>query len=201
MTFSEYGNYDATGLSKLLAAGDVTAPEIVEASITRAERWNPRINAIVYQAYDEALTVAKLARSAPFAGIPMLIKDLGLRVKGWPRTSGSRFTAHVIDAEDDGLVRRYRASGAILLGKSATSEFGIVGNVETAAFGATRNPWNVDHIAGGSSGGSAAAVAAGIVPIAHASDGLGSIRIPAACCGLVTLKPIFEIAWKVPSSR
>ena len=92
-------------------------------------------------------------------------------------------------SEDDGLVRRYRDTGALLLGRSATSEFGIVGNVETAAYGPTRNPWALDRIAGGSSGGSAAAVAAGIVPIAHASDGLGSIRIPAACCGLVGLKP------------
>ena len=119
----------------------------------------------------------------------MLIKDLGLRVADWPRTSGSRLCAGVVDRDDDGLVRRYRATGVVALGRSTTSEFGIVGNVETAAYGATRNPWNLGHIAGGSSGGSAAAVAAGIVPIAHASDGLGSIRIPAACCGLVGLKP------------
>ena len=189
MPFDDYADYDAVGLAAIVRAGDVSTTEVIEAAIARLERDNPQINAVVYSALDEARAAARRTINGPFAGVPMLIKDLGLQVAGWPRTSGSRFTAGVVDAADDGLVRRYRASGAILLGKSATSEFGIVGNVETAAYGATRNPWNLNHIAGGSSGGSAAAVAAGIVPMAHASDGLGSIRIPAACCGLVGLKP------------
>ena len=189
MPFFEYAEYDAIGLSDLVRTGQVTAVEVVEAAIASAKRANPAVNAVVYQAFDEARESAAAGPVGPLAGVPMLIKDLGLTVKNWPRTSGSRFCRNVVDDADSGLVKRYRDTGAILLGRSATSEFGIVGNVETAAYGATRNPWNLDHIVGGSSGGSAAAVAAGIVPIAHASDGLGSIRIPAACCGLVGLKP------------
>jgi len=189
MPFFEYAEYDAIGLSDLVRSGQVTPVEVVEAAIASAGRANPAVNAVVYQAFDEARESAATGPVGPFAGVPMLIKDLGLTVKNWPRTSGSRFCRNVVDDADSGLVKRYRDTGAILLGRSATSEFGIVGNVETAAYGATRNPWNLDYIAGGSSGGSAAAVAAGIVPIAHASDGLGSIRIPAACCGLVGLKP------------
>lgn len=189
MPFFEYAEYDAIGLSDLVRTGQVTPVEVVEAAIASAERANPSVNAIVYQAFDEARESAATGPVGPFAGVPMLIKDLGLTAKNWPRTSGSRFCRNVVDDADSGLVKRYRDTGAILLGRSATSEFGIVGNVETAAYGATRNPWKLDYIAGGSSGGSAAAVAAGIVPIAHASDGLGSIRIPAACCGLVGLKP------------
>src|SRR5204862_3016436 len=116
-----------------------------------------------------------------------LIKDLAMPVAGWPRTSGSRFARNVVDAEDGGLTRRYREAGVVPLGKTNTPEFGITGTTESAHLGPCRNPWNPAHIAGGSSGGAASAVAAGIVPMAHASDGLGSIRIPAACCGLVGL--------------
>lgn len=120
--------------------------------------------------------------------MPFVVKDFGIGVAGWPNTSGSRFCADVRDTQDSGLMRRYRAAGVIPIGRGASSEFGILGNVETAAYGSVRNPWDTGHTTGGSSGGSAAAVAAGYVPIAHASDGLGSIRIPAACCGLVGLK-------------
>ena len=200
MAFDEYAHFDATGLAALIRDRSISAAEVVEAAITVLERHNPAINAITFQAFDEARSAARRCGTGPFAGVPMLIKDLGLEVVGWPRTSGSRFTANVVDDSDDGLVQRYRASGAILLGRSASSEFGIVGNVETAAYGATRNPWHLDHIAGGSSGGAAAAVAAGIVPIAHASDGLGSIRIPAACCGLVGLKPTRDRVPNLPDS-
>ena len=188
MAFPEYADLDATGLAALVRSGEVSATEVVEAAVAQIERLNPLVNAVVHEAYDEARLAAGSA-AGPFAGVPMLIKDLGLTVAGWPRTSGSRFAAHVRDSADCGLVERYRASGAILIGRSSTSEFGILGTVETAAYGPTRNPWNLDHTAGGSSGGAAAAVAARMVPIAHASDGLGSIRIPAACCGLVGLKP------------
>jgi len=120
--------------------------------------------------------------------VPFLIKDLGVRVKGWPRTSGSQFAAIEADAEDSTLTTRFRAAGFVLAGKTNTPEFGIPGVTTSAKLGPCRNPWNTDHISGGSSGGAAAAVAAGMVPLAHASDGLGSIRIPAACCGLVGLK-------------
>ncbi len=120
--------------------------------------------------------------------MPFLIKDLGMPVAGWPQTMGSRFARDRVDPEDGGLTARYKASGVIPLGKTNTPEYGITGTTESAHLGPCRNPWNPNHIAGGSSGGSASAVAAGIVPMAHASDGLGSIRIPAACCGLVGLK-------------
>lgn len=186
----DYSFYDAIGLAQLVRSGAVSVAELVEAAISRVEALDGQINAVVHRAFDEARTAASGALpDGPFAGVPFLVKDFGIGVAGWPNTSGSRYCADVVDAGDSGLTRRYRDAGLIMLGRGASSEYGIVGNVETTLFGPTRNPWNPDHIAGGSSGGSAAAVAAGIVPMAHASDGLGSIRIPAACCGLVGMKP------------
>ncbi|MDR3513135.1 MAG: amidase family protein [Caulobacteraceae bacterium] len=189
MAFEEYAEYDGLGLAALVEAGEVSPAELVEAAIERIERHNGVLNAVVHKAYDEARRVAKgdLPGGA-FRGVPFLIKDLGMPVAGWPRTSGSRFAANIVDAEDCGLVARYRQSGVVLLGKTNTPEYGITGTTESALLGPCRNPWNPDHIAGGSSGGAASSVAAGIAPLAHASDGLGSIRIPAACCGLVGLK-------------
>ena len=185
----DFSEFDGVDLARMVRDGDVTPLELTEAAIARAERHNPTINAIVHAAYDEARVAAKgRLPDGPFRGVPFLIKDLAMPVAGWPRTSGSRFLAHTIDAEDGGLTARYRASGAVLKGKTNTPEHGITGTTESALLGPCRNPWNPDHIAGGSSGGSASAVAAGIVPMAHGSDGLGSIRIPAACCGLVGLK-------------
>ncbi|MCZ6782398.1 MAG: amidase, partial [Proteobacteria bacterium] len=134
----------------------------------------------------------------PFRGVPFLIKDLGCPVKGMPCTQGSRFTQHEVSEEDGELTRRYRAAGVVILGKTNTPEFGITGTSESMLLGACRSPWNPDHIAGGSSGGAASATAAGMVPLAHASDGLGSIRIPAACCGLFGLKVTRE---RNPSGR
>jgi amidase len=186
----DYSSYDATGLAKLVKSGDVSALELTEAAIAQVERLDPENNAVVYRDFDRARCLAAgPLPDGPFKGVPFLVKDFGIGVAGWPCTSGSKFCADVVDAEDTGLARRYRETGAVMLGRGASSEYGIVGNVETSLFGATRNPWNAAHIAGGSSGGSAAAVAAGMVPMAHASDGLGSIRIPAACCGLVGMKP------------
>lgn len=185
----EYANYDGLGLAELVRKRDVTPGELLDAAIERAERSNPRLNAIVYKAYDEArATAAGALPDGPFKGVPFLIKDLGVRVKNWPRTSASRFAQIDADAEDGELTKRYRASGVVLFGKTNTPEFGIPGVTSSALLGPCRNPWNTDHISGGSSGGAASAVAAGILPLAHASDGLGSIRIPAACCGLVGLK-------------
>src|SRR5262249_9571357 len=150
---------------------------------------NPTLNAVVYQGFNDARARAKgELPNGPFKGVPFLIKDLAMPVAGWPRTSGSRFARNIIDTEDGGLTARYRAAGVIPIGKTNTPEFGITGTTESAYLGPCRNPWNPNHIAGGSSGGAASAVAAGMVPMAHASDGLGSIRIPAACCGLVGLK-------------
>jgi amidase len=189
MRFAEYAEFDGLGLALCIRKGEVSAAEALEAAIERIERHNGVLNAVVYKAYDEARRVAsgKLP-DGPFAGVPFLIKDLGLRVKGWPRTSGSRFAEIAADGEDSELVKRYRATGAVLAGKTNTPEFGIPGVTTSRRLGPCRNPWNPDHISGGSSGGAAAAVASGMTPLAHASDGLGSIRIPAACCGLVGLK-------------
>ena len=190
MALYEYSQHDGLGLAALVARGDATPTELVEAAIERIEQHDGCLNAVVYRAFAEARAAASGSLpDGPFRGVPFLVKDFGIGVAGWRCTSGSRFAREVIDREDTGLTRRYRAAGVVLLGRGASSEFGIVGSAETALFGPTRNPWNTEHVAGGSSGGSAAAVAAGIVPMAHASDGLGSIRIPAACCGLVGLKP------------
>jgi amidase len=189
MQMREYANYDGLGLAELVRKCDVTPTELLDAAIERIERHNPKLNAVVHKAYDEARAVAAGALpDGPFKGVPFLIKDLGVRVKGWPRTSASRFAKIDADADDSELTTRYRASGVVLAGKTNTPEFGIPGVTTSALLGPCRNPWNTDHISGGSSGGAASAVAAGMVPLAHASDGLGSIRIPAACCGLVGLK-------------
>ena len=186
----DYTSHDALGLAGLVRSGQVSAGELVEAAIARIEQLDPAINAVVTRDFEGARALAKAPLPAgPFTGVPFLVKDFGIGVAGWRCTSGSRFCADVVDTADTGLTTRFREAGVVLLGRGASSEYGIVGNVETSQFGPTRNPWNPRHIAGGSSGGSAAAVAAGIVPMAHASDGLGSIRIPAACCGLVGMKP------------
>ena len=189
MSFNEYADFDGLGLAELVKKGEATPAELTDAAIARIERHNPTLNAVVYKAYDEARAAAAGdLPDGPFKGVPFLIKDLGLSVAGWPKTQGSRFTHDSEDAEDSSLVTRYRKSGAVLLGKTNTPEYGITGTTESARLGPCRNPWNPDHISGGSSGGAASATAAGIVPLAHASDGLGSIRIPAACCGLFGLK-------------
>jgi amidase len=189
MSFAEFVRYDGLGLAELVRNKDVTPRELLDAAIERIERNNGKLNAVVHKAYDEARATADSALpDGPFKGVPFLIKDLGVRVKGWPRTSASRFAQIDADAEDSELITRYRATGLVLAGKTNTPEFGIPGVTTSALLGPCRNPWNPDHIAGGSSGGAASAVAAGMVPLAHASDGLGSIRIPAACCGLVGLK-------------
>jgi len=185
----DYAEYDGVGLAELVRKREVTPAELIEAAAARVERHNGAINAVVYQALDEARAKAAALPDGPFRGVPFLVKDLLIAVAGWPRTSGSRFFRDVVDLEDSGLARRYRESGVSLLGKTNLSEFGIAGTTEGQLYGPCRNPWNTDRIVGGSSGGAAAAVAAGIVPMAHGGDGRGSIRIPASCCGLVGLKP------------
>ncbi|MBN8607906.1 MAG: amidase [Caulobacterales bacterium] len=185
----DYSDYDGLGLAALVRKGDVTPAELLEAAIERIERHNGALNAVTYKAYDEARnTAAGALPDGPFKGVPFLIKDLGVRVKGWPRTSASKYARIEADADDSTLTTRYRATGVVLAGKTNTPEFGIPGVTTSALLGPCRNPWNPEHISGGSSGGAASAVAAGMVPLAHASDGLGSIRIPAACCGLVGMK-------------
>ncbi len=193
MAFEEYSEYDGLGLAELVRKGEVSPAELVEEALTRIDRHNPTLNAVVYDARDQAREAVKSELpNGPFRGVPFLIKDLGCPVAGMPRTSGSRFLKDEIPAADGELTRRYRATGVVLLGKTNTPELGITGTTESALLGPCRSPWSPDHIAGGSSGGAAAATAAGIVPLAHASDGLGSIRIPAACCGLFGLKTTRE---------
>ena len=185
----DYADYDGLGLAALVHKGDVTPAELLDAAIERIERHNGTLNAVTFKAYDEARkTAAGALPDGPFKGVPFLIKDLGLRVKGWPRSSASKFAQIAADDGDSTLTARYRDAGVVLAGKTNTPEFGIPGVTTSALLGPCRNPWNPEHVSGGSSGGAASAVAAGMVPLAHASDGLGSIRIPAACCGLVGMK-------------
>lgn len=190
MSFAEYDRYDGLGLAHLVRRREVTPIELVEEAIARIERHNPKLNAVVYKAYDDARAAANSnLPDGPFKGVPFLIKDINLPVAGWPMTNGSKYLHNHVSEKDAELTKRYRACGAVFVGKSNTPEFGIPGTTEGRHLGICRNPWNPDHSSGGSSGGAASAVASGMVPIAHGSDGLGSIRIPAAQCGLVGLKP------------
>lgn len=196
MGFAEYAAYDGLGLAALVAKGAVTPAELVEEAIGRIEKHNPKLNAVIYKIYDRAREAA--ARQAayrgngaagPFQGVPFLLKDILGNYEGVPTTAGCRFMAGVPAAHDDTLVARYKTAGLIVLGKTNAPECGILPTTEPTLYGPCHNPWNLAHSTGGSSGGSAAAVAAGIVPLAHANDGGGSVRIPASCCGLVGLKP------------
>ncbi|MBV8593630.1 MAG: amidase, partial [Caulobacteraceae bacterium] len=160
MTFKDYADYDGLGLAELVRRRQISAPEVLEAAIEVIERRNPTLNAIVHKAYDEARAAAAgPILDGPFAGVPFLIKDLGAQVEGWPRTSGSRFAQVEADEADSELVRRYRAAGVVLAGKTNTPEFGIPGVTNSRRLGPCRNPWNIDNISGGSSGGAAAATA------------------------------------------
>lgn len=182
---------DATAQADCLRRGDVSPVELIDAAIARIERRNGRVNAVIAPAFERARAAARSGISGPFAGVPFLMKDLGGQEAGAPYWAGMRFLrdAAWVEREDSYLTRRFRAAGLISLGRTNTPELGLMPTTEPASLGATRNPWNLDHSAGGSSGGAAAAVAAGMVPVAHASDGGGSIRIPASSCGLVGLKP------------
>jgi Asp-tRNA(Asn)/Glu-tRNA(Gln) amidotransferase A subunit family amidase len=188
--FNEYSNYDAIGLAELVQNHDVTAREVLEASLNKAEQLNPKLNAIIDFFPDEARAALNtLDTDAPFAGVPMLIKDLDTDVKGHATTHGSRLFHSHRATEDCELVKKYRGAGLLIFGKTNAPEFGLNASTEGMLSGACKNPWNLHHSTGGSSGGSAAAVAAGIIPMGHASDGGGSIRIPASSCGLFGLKP------------
>ncbi|HKZ06513.1 MAG TPA: amidase [Methylomirabilota bacterium] len=184
-------NLDALAQADLVRRGEVTPLELVEAAIRRAERLNPQLNAVVTPMYEEARRLATAPLPAgPFAGVPFLLKDLLAEYAGVPLTEGSAFLAkRYTPRQDSDLVARHRRGGLVVIGKTNTPELGIVPTTEPRLFGPARNPWNLGRTPGGSSGGSAAAVAARIVPMAHANDGGGSIRIPAACCGLFGLKP------------
>lgn len=189
MKYDDYARLDAVAMAAHVRKGDVTPAELLECAIERAEAINGKLNAIVYKGYDDARrAAANVNREAPFAGVPFLIKDLYCDVKGWPMSNGSRFFRGHVSRQDSEWTARCRKAGLVIMGKTNTPEFGITGTTEGAFLGPCRSPHGENRIAGGSSGGSASAVAAGIVPMAHATDGLGSIRIPAACNGLVGLK-------------
>ncbi|HVP98347.1 MAG TPA: amidase [Roseiarcus sp.] len=187
--FAEYGDYDGLGLAELVRKGSVHPRELVEAAIARIEAANPKLNAVVTKLYEMARLQADAPVSGPFAGVPFLLKDLGASLASAPTSQGTRGLKAIPRTYDDELVKRYRNAGLIVVGKTNTPEFGLAPVTEPEAFGPTHNPYDLERTPGGSSGGSGAAVAARLTPMAHASDGGGSIRIPASYCALVGLKP------------
>jgi len=187
---TEFERYDGLGLAELVRKGEVTAAEVLEETIARIEARNPAVNAVITKMYDEArAAIAGGLPSGPFTGVPYLLKDLGAQYTGVVTAIGSRLFAKDVADHDSELTLRLRRAGLAVVGKSNTPEMGLCPSTEPRLFGATRNPWKLSHSAGGSSGGAAAAVAAGMLPMAHATDGGGSIRMPASCCGLFGLKP------------
>jgi len=183
---------DATAQAELVRRGEATPLELVDAAIARIEALNPALNAVIHPLFERARDRARgELPDGPFRGVPFLLKDLDVLSAGEPMHAGTKFlkAAGFVADHDSHLIERYRAAGLITVGKTNTPEFGLNITTEPEAYGASHNPWNLEHSTGGSSGGSAAAVAAGMVPMAHASDGGGSIRIPASECGLVGLKP------------
>lgn len=188
--FAEYSSYDGLGLAELVRNGDVTAGELVEECISRIERVNPTLNAVVLTLYQQARAAARgPLTQGPFAGVPFLVKDLILAMPGVPTNMGSRFYRGWIPGYESTLWTRYREAGVIAVAKTNTPEFGMLPVTEPDLFGPTRTPWDTSRSSGGSSGGSGAAVAAGVVPMAHGGDGGGSIRIPSSCCGIFGMKP------------
>lgn len=174
--FPEYDQYDALGLAELVRKGEVSAEELCEEAVSRIDALNPKLNAVIYRMYDHAReSIGKGLPDGPFTGVPM--------------SKGSRAFRNYIPSFDSELMQRYRKSGVVVLGKTNTPEFGLVAVTEPELHGPTRNPWDTDRTPGGSSGGSAAAVASGMVPMASGGDGGGSIRIPSSYCGLFGLKP------------
>ena len=189
-TFPEFHTFDGLGLAELVRTHQVAPADLVEEAISRIEAHNPKLNAVVYKMYDQARAAAQTALpDGPFKGVPFLLKDLLSTVAGVPTSSGTRLLKHVPMPHDSEMVRRFKAAGAIILGKTNTPEFGLVPYTEPEAWGVAHNPWELTRTPGGSSGGSAAAVAARLVPLASGGDGGGSIRIPASCCGVFGLKP------------
>ena len=189
MGFSEYGEYDGVGLAELVRNKQVSASELLDEAITRTTRLDPQINAVVVKHYDYAKRqIDKGLPDGPFTGVPFLLKDLDI-LEGTRTTSGASVYKDNVADHTSTLTRRFLDAGVTIFGKSSSPEFGLMPTTESRLFGPTRNPWNLAHSSGGSSGGAGAAVAARILPVAHASDGGGSIRIPASASGVFGLKP------------
>ncbi len=187
---ADYASYDALGLAGLVAKKQVTPQELLDAVRQRVEALNPKLNAFCALFFEKAEAQIKQGLPAgPFRGVPFALKDLGQYLAGTVTTAGSRVWKDNVAAADSTLVARYKQAGLVIFGKTNSPELGLTTTTESVLFGKTHNPWNLEHTSGGSSGGSSAAVAARILPAAHASDGGGSIRIPASCCGLFGLKP------------
>src|SRR5438552_2762281 len=186
----DFDTYDGLGLAELVRRKDISAKELLDVAIARVDATNPVLNAIVTRMDEHArAAIASGLPSGPFTGVPYLLKDLGALYTGASTSYGSAFFTDNPADHDSEITARLKRAGLVIFGKTNTPEMGLAPSTEPRRFGPTRNPWNLEYTAGGSSGGSAAAVAAGIVPMAHATDGGGSIRIPASCCGLVGLKP------------
>lgn len=189
-SFKDFDRYDGLGLADLVRKKEVTPSELCDEAIRRIEQVNPKINAVITPMYDLARKAIQSGLpEGPFGGVPFLLKDIIEEYAGVPLTMGSRAFRNYVPARDSEMVVRFKKSGVVILGKTNVPELGLLGVTEPELHGPTRNPWNTDHTPGGSSGGSAAAVASGMVPLASGNDGGGSIRIPASCCGLFGLKP------------
>ena len=190
MKFAEYAGYDALGLAKLVQNGEVSAEELAHTAFRAIEQLNGELNAVV-ESYPERATAERAAElsGGPYCGVPFLIKDLGIMEAGKRMEAGSRLAEGMVAPFNSELMTRYQRAGFNNLGRTSCPEFGFSCVTESVLRGHTANPWNTGCVAGGSSGGAAVCVSSGIVPIAHASDGGGSIRGPAACCGVFGLKP------------
>ncbi len=189
MLLAEYTDHDALGLAALVRAREVSPHELLDAALKACEA-REELNAVPHVLEEQARAAIDAGLpEGPFTGVPFALKDLWTAWAGTPTTNGSRLFADAVSNHDDELVRRYRAAGLVLFAKTSTAELGLMPSTEPALYGPVLNPHDQSRSAGGSSGGAAAAVASGILPMAHASDGGGSIRIPAAWCGLFGLKP------------
>jgi amidase len=187
---TDLATLDGIAQAELVRRGELTALELVDAAIDRIERLDPTLNAVVTRTFEAARERAAAPMpDGPLAGVPFLLKDLGAPMAGVRQTDGSRALRDAIAPADSAFVGRCRAAGLVLLGKTNTPEFGNHSTTEPVLFGPTRNPWDLTRTVGGSSGGAGAAAASGMVPAAHGSDGAGSVRIPASCCGVFGLKP------------
>ena len=190
MTFSEYGKYDGLGLAELVRKKKVSPAELVEEAISRIETHNPKLNAVVYKLYERARAAAQgKLPNGPFQGVPFLMKDLAATLEGIPTSGGNKLWKNIPSTISSEMAKRWEATGAIVVGKTNTPEFGLTPYTESDTLGAALNPWDTTRSPGGSSGGSGAAVAARMVPFATGGDGGGSIRIPSSACGLFGLKP------------